>query len=262
MRTDSRARYAAVPRPWGVTTGFTLAVWLITSLIFAAPTEAHPAFGCIVTIRNVEGSTLPFLIGDDPDQTGIYSLMHFGYQSGDCIRVSSEGIVRGATGVVEFGWVLGWHPNDGNLYTGPGYCNDRYYTDPELFIVWQPQGGGYHCRDLQSVPTDANGADYGGSVYWSGSNYDFDSYFRGNYQTAVSVNFKYGSAVTNGERHNLNIDSAYSHFQNLQKRILSNPGAWRDFTFSFCYVDNDPDFDWYGISANETKVYAHTGASC
>lgn len=63
------------------------------------------------------------------------------------MRVSSIAVLRGS-GVVEWGWVLGYLPSNGNLYTGSDACDGDYFTLPYSFVVWVPIGGGYHCREL------------------------------------------------------------------------------------------------------------------
>lgn len=254
-----RSRSATDQTKWVWTCGLLVGAWLACMTLFAPTAAAYPAENCIQTITNVQGSNWDDgLVGAPPQETGIYSHMYFAYQSGDCVRVSSEGVISpSGAGQVEWGWVLGWHPKGPNVYTGPGYCNDRYYTNPEVFQVWTPIGGGYHCRDIRSVSTSPGGTDYSMSVYYEGivnGSYSFATWLAGNKYDSIAVNFHYGYALTNGERHNLTIDSATTHFLTLEDQTLTHP-AWQSFEWSYQFNDNDPGWDWYSYSEDHTVVF-------
>lgn len=242
--------------PWALTTGLTLAVWAGSVLIIApTATAVQPPSTCVVQTTQVEGTDFSGLVGVPPEHEGIASSMFVGTANNDCIRVSSEGVLHGPDGVVEWGWVLGYHPNGGNVYAGPGYCNNRYYTTPELFIVWVPVGGGYHCKDVAAATPGTHILDtYSTSTTVWANTYD------GPDRADLTVNFYYGTAVTNGERHNPS-DSAAADFQNLKKRTTDDT-SWQPFEFSGCYLDDDSSYDWYFYSNTHTHVYLHAGAGC
>jgi hypothetical protein len=224
-----------------------MVVVLVGSCLFVAitPASARPPFDCVFAVKhNVEGTDAAQL----GNHQGILTSMAFFDGNNDCFRVSSIGVVNG-TGQVELGWVLGWHPNAGNLYTGPGACADSdYFAHPQVFDVWIPIGGGYHCRNLGLETTGYHNVklyDNNGDTVWSFAE-------GGSILDSANVNFDRGDAATNGERHN-GSDTAKAHFKALQKQVAGQT-TWFDFTTSQQYFDDDPAFHWHRDSDTETEV--------
>ena len=207
-------------------------MWPTSSAWATAPPES-----CIAFLHNVEGvNTI-----QEGDDTGVRSSMWFAYPSDDCMRVSSIA-VDNVDGQVEIGWVLGWHPSADNAYTGTGACNDSYFgIDPELFLVWIPQGGSYHCRDLVAISP-------GQYLNLWVQDPESDTIWSANYTGhspawTPNVNFGRGIAVTNGERHS-STDSMWAGFQDLQWKVAGNPN-WNDFNSSAAIVpDGDTSYHW------------------
>lgn len=222
---------------------------IASAVIGTAPAEAHPASSCSVFLQNVEGTD-----GDAPlnSQDGLKANVHAASFNDDCLRVSSLAVLNGS-GVVEFGWKLGWDYAAGNLYTGPGACaNGTYRTTPQLFVVWVPIGGGYHCKTLgnfnTSTPPLMAVHDTNGNTVW-----DIDLYSSTSQISSVNVNFTQGAPVTNGERHSTG-DSAYAEFTNLAWQTVGLGSTWRDFENSQFYFDNNPDYHWVKDSNTHTEV--------
>jgi hypothetical protein len=225
---------------------------LLGGLLVAA--KAPPAYAtspptsCPAFKHNVEGSNS----AQDGNHIGIKTSLWYGHPSSDCIRVSSMGEVNG-DGSVEFGWFLGWDKSAGNLYTGPGACQNNVYYGryPELFLVWEPIGGGYHCQNIVAIGTDQYLSTW---IHDTNMNtvWDADTSVGGQVASA-NVNFSRGTAVTNGERHNNN-DSAYSDFKSLQFQLAGNGSTWYDFNSSYKYADDDPDYHWVKDSDTHTEV--------
>ncbi len=223
----------------------TLSVALLIGIAF--PLTASATAPCYNTITNVEGSDS----AQDGNHQGIQTSMHIGSYSGDCIRVSSIGVVNG-DGQVEMGYLLGYHPSNGNVYTGGGACVDSdYFSTPEIFVVWIPIGGSYHCKNLKSESESQfqtfSTSDANQDTRWQVSE-------GGSQLFVVNMNFDRGTALTNGERHNLTTDIAQAHFTSLKKQVSGNGSTWFDFTSSYKYFDNDPDFKWVFDSNTNTEV--------
>jgi hypothetical protein len=232
--------------------GFLMAAFLL-GIILPSAAAAHPVKGCVNTEVNVEGAEG----GMSDAQDGIKGDVWFGTwnsqnNGGDCMRVSSIAVLAsgGGYGVVEWGWVLGFHPKFGNVYTGSDACDGGYFTGPESFVVWVPVGGAYHCRDLF-----ASAGDNFFPLSLKDTNTDtvFNAYKSGTLVATMDVNFSIGNVVTNGERHNLNIDTAFSEFKNLQKQV-GGLSTWSDFCCSYRWRDDDPGFYWNKITDTHTKV--------
>lgn len=218
----------------------------------AVPALAHPTTNCYLDAaqagkRNVIGGDH----GADTNQTGVKGSLLFGTFGDDCIRVTSLAVENGS-GFVEIGWFMGWDTDNHNQFSGSGACqDDDYYTSPEVFEVWEPIGGGYHCRNLTFESEDSwhyvNIANPDVNTSWefteAGTTFD-----------TRSVNFTRGSAITNGERHNGNFDIAKAHFKALQKEIAGNGNPWFDFSSSYGKRDNDNDYHWHLDTETETEV--------
>jgi len=242
--------------------GALLAIFLIG---LAAPADAHPAQTCYSIdafhgIYNTEG-TDSAQIGS---HTGISSFFHIasygGYAGfGDCIRVSSIGILAAGGGYVELGWYLGWDTSNGNLYSGPGACVEGVYygqgvhPSPEVFVVWKPNNSGYHCKDLFGEDQDVFRHF---KIEDSDQDTSFKYYEAGTFLGSVGVNFSRGTAYTNGERHNAQLDSAFSNFESLSKFVAGLTGAY-DFTTSTeisMGSRDDPDYHWQRDTDVHTEV--------
>ncbi len=233
--------------------GFGVLALLGVLVLEPVTAAASPPLSCVNTKVNVEGTNT-----GEPENThtGIKANVHFATSNGDCFRVSSIGLVN-SDGTVEVGWALGWIPYNGNVYTGSGACNDHYFTDPEVFEVWEPIGGDYHCRELKSEVGGLNKfyvmsiSDPEQDTIWKvtegGANLDLVN---------VNVNFSEGDVRTNGERHNLTIDTSKAEFKSLYERINSLGTLW----IGFCCSDqahpgdNDPAFHWQMDAADHTEV--------
>jgi len=237
---------------------------LIGSLLvpaLAAPAWAHPSTACYSTdqyagIWNTEGTNT----AQQGNHTGIKSSLHVaswgGYSgNGDCIRVSSIGVLSGAgNGFVEVGWYLGWDNDANNQYTGLGACVDgTYHAVPEVFVAWWPDGGGYHCKNLS---TEAEDVFRNFQIEDSNQNMVFKYYEGGTQLGTLTVNFSRGTCSTNGEGHNAQVDSAAAHFKNLQNYIA---GSTTLYSFAGSRElpmgsQDDPDYYWSRVSDVETKV--------
>jgi hypothetical protein len=264
VRPVSRFRSNAValksrPRTGGFLVGALLALLLTQWVWPLAAWADSPGEDCINTRFNEEGTDT----GQFNNQDGIRADLYGGSwnslgNGGDCDRVTSIAVNSvGGTGAVEFGWVLGWLPRAG-VDIGADKCNDDYYKLPHLFMTWTPIGGVYHCRDL------ANHALEGDFTTFSVTDNDLDTvwkaYFQGNFQGNANVNFTHGHVITNGERHNQAIDTAYAHFQALKKQVVGDGNTW----FAFCCssgdgdINNDPGFHWHLNSNTDTEVLRNT----
>ena len=229
--------------------GFLMAAFTLEIVLPGAATS-QPSTSCYNAHVGVEGTS----DGPGGHKSGMKANVWFAAwnsknNGGDCFRISSIAVLRGNDGV-EWGWVLGYHPKGGNVLTGPSACDGDYFKAPESFIAWFPTGGSYHCRDLfASSPSmffplslkDTN-TDTIWHVYKSGTDV-----------ATINVNFRMGLVVTNGERHNLSIDTAFSHFKDLQQQYAGS-SAFIDFSGSVEFFDNDPDFYWNEINSTSTKV--------
>jgi hypothetical protein len=218
-----------------------LAGWSI--LLSAPASSAQPPSTCIDFRDNVEGTDA----SQQGNHQGIFTTMAFFGGSNDCIRVSSIA-VRNGTGEVELGWVLGYHPSNNNPYSGPGACAGQYFANPQVFEVWTPIGGGYHCRNLGQESTGLHNV----KLYDNNSDTVWSMAEGGSILDAVNVNFDHGLAVTNGERHNSS-DTSRAHFTDLQKQI-SGDTTWYPFTISVEEYDSDSSFHWHKDSQTETWV--------
>jgi Rieske Fe-S protein len=253
---------APVPNRGGFVLGFTV-MCLLSWLIAAQPALAHPAKGCYLPGSpysghwNTEGTDA----AQRGNHTGIKSNVHFGQYggrsgTGDCIRVSSIGVLGSSGAFVEFGWFLGWDTSSNNQYTGSGACVDGQYFggEPELFVAWAPTNGGYHCKKLFS---DGDNVFH----YLRISDNDQDTvfkYFEASTQLGtLNVNFTRGDAYTNSERHNAQDDTATAHFKALQETIAGQSTLY-DFSNSVEInvpaSADDPDFHWQKNSDVETQV--------
>jgi hypothetical protein len=182
---------------------------------------------------------------------GIKASVLFPDGSDDCDRVSSVGAING-DGEVEIGWTLGWLPRDGNVYTGSGACNDIYFVAPQVFEVWVPIGGDYHCRMFGSDTHGSNTFHTVSTANNAGGG-DWQTNEGGMGLDHVIVNFNSGIILTNAERHNLSIDTAKAHFKSLKKKVAGDT-TWFDFCCSVKFADTDSDFHWVRDSATETEV--------
>lgn len=226
---------------------------LLLGIILPGGAAANPAKGCVNNPVNVEGSDG----GQSGNQVGIKASVWFGTwnsqnNGGDCMRVSSIAVLAegGGFGVVEWGWVLGYLPKAGNVLTGPDACDGDYFNSPESFVVWVPIGGAYHCRHLFA---NAGGMFFPLSLKDTNLDTTFHAYKSGTDVATMNVNFDRGNVLTNGERHNLNIDTAFSEFEGLQKQV-AGLSTWGDFCCSYKFVDDDPGFYWNKITDTHTKV--------
>lgn len=167
-----------------------------------------------------------------------------------CMRVSSIAVANG-NGSVEFGWVLGYQPAAGNAYKGFGACADgNYFNTPELFVVWVPKDGRYHCEDFGSLALDS----YGTFAVTNTNLNDWWGIFYGStHERNVHVNFVRGWALTNGERHNNN-DTAYGNFTHLKYQYVGGGSSWHPFNSSVKYYDDDSAYRWCKYSDTHTKV--------
>lgn len=250
IRSGSRP-HGDAPFVLGVLLGALLATVLYPAAAFASPPES-----CVNVRFNTQGTDS----AQFGNHVGIKANVWFGHwnsllNGGDCDRVTSIGVING-TGVVEYGAVLGWLPSGGNVYTGADRCNDHYFKTPEVFQVWQPIGGNYHCREVGAAAannyytlsvTDANQ-----DTVWHALTGSTD-------HGSMNVNFSRGVVATNGERHNQSLDTAFAHFQLLKKQVAGT-STWSNFTSSYqgCCFPPDPHFDpgfhWFFISNTETEV--------
>jgi hypothetical protein len=226
-----------------------LAAILLFCELFLLPgvAQAHPTVDCINHLWNTEGKDNDHL----GFHTGIKSLMAFYDGSNDCLRVSSVAVVSAGGGSVEFGWFLGWDTN-GNAYSGSGACQQAYFSSPELFEVWAPDGGAYHCKRLGQETSQNHYV----SVYDTDQN-SIWAVGEGGSQldNIMNVNFFEGVGITNGERHNSS-DTARAHFQDLQKTWVGHEN-WSSFCCSTTanFGTDDPGFHWtQGIDDTETYV--------
>lgn len=184
---------------------------------------------------------------------GVKANVLFGTAGNDCIRVSSVAVNNGTDGSVEIGWFLGWDTSNHNQYTGSDACTDGvYYSTLEVFEVWTPIGGGYHCRNLTF---DTAGAFHFVNIANPDVNNSWEFTEAGHTYDTRSVNFSRGSVRTNGERHDRTDDVATSHFKALQKQVAGNGSTWFDSSSSFAVTpDTDPDYKWKLDSQTETEV--------
>ncbi|MGZ5372330.1 MAG: hypothetical protein ACXWDE_11130, partial [Aeromicrobium sp.] len=224
---------------------------LLGLVLTASQAEAAPPQSCYAgNIYHVLGGDH----GGEGNHTGVKANLHFGLFGNDCIRVTSVAVNNGG-GSVEIGWFMGWDTSSFNQFTGSGACRDGdYYDTPEVFAVWQPIGGGYHCRNLTFEAEDSwhlvNIANPDANTSWefteAGHTYD-----------TRSVNFSRGNVRTNGERHSLTYDIAKAHFKSLQKSVAGNGGTWFSFSNSYAVLpDSDPGYKWKFDSQTETEVVA------
>ncbi len=155
----------------------------------------------------------------------------------DCVRVSSLLIVSGSSGLVEWGWVLGYEYSRSQ----GGACDTTtYHSSPTLFVVYRPINGSLHCRIYGTISTGTRTfslKDQYQDTVWelgsAGSNVD-----------TVDLNFDRGTLRTNGERHS-GSDSAYADFASLQFQV-SGSTTWNDFSAIKQVEDNDPAVTGYG----------------
>jgi hypothetical protein len=214
----------------------------------AEPAAAHPPKSCATGIYVVDGTTHA---SDTNARGGIKTDMHIG-DGEQCSRVSTIAVEHGSTGVVEWGWTLGWSYKADNVYTGPGACDDNYYgTDPIVFLVWVPDGGAYHCREVVIVSPNQTSMfaihDGNGDTIWTGDYKD-----EGGIVTA-NLNFHGGGLVTNGEVHKLT-DEGHAEFSNLQYEDNDGSGTYHDFPNSYNFSDSNPNFHWVRDSDKHTEV--------
>jgi hypothetical protein len=247
-----RARMMRCQARLGAFAGAGLFLLMVSFMVAPQALASLPPESCVNFEHNVEGSET----AGTGSQTGIYSNMRFAPTSDDCIRVSSIGVING-TGQVEWGWVLGWHPNNNNAYGGAGACNDQYYTDPEIFVVWVPIGGMYHCRNVQNVSV-TSATFHTMSILDGDGDKDWAAWYEGSQIASASVDFSNGTVVTNGEIHNTS-DNAYSHFESLEKRTTADRSTWHDFTSSYCFADGAGSFEWHRNSDTDTEVQSGSG---
>jgi hypothetical protein len=226
---------------------------LLSPLLTSMPATASPGSSCEQKVTdNVEG----YDAAQPGTQiaVGIRSYLWYGKwnslnNGGDCARVSSIAALAGGDAQVEWGWVLGWS-SDGGAYTGSDACDRSYHTAPYVFVVWWPIGGEYHCR---GVLISADSQYFWMTIKDTDQNKVWYYYRSGTQLGSVTVNFNNGTLATNGERHNNSIDTAFAHFQSLEKQV-SGIGTWFDFADSELLFDNDPGFHWIKVSDTETKV--------
>jgi hypothetical protein len=169
--------------------------------------------------------------------------------AGDCNRVSSMGLESdGGDGFVEFGW----EQKGGNVYTGPNACADgNYFGSAHLFVAWQPDGGGYHCKELLIGLTADTYPNF--SCKNPNLNFIFHCIEAGTDYYDPTVNFNRGVIFTNGERHNRTYDSAHARFEDM-KFQLAGTTTWYATQAPYAGADTDPDYNWYKIANNDTKV--------
>jgi hypothetical protein len=161
-----------------------------------------------------------------------------GTSANDCTRVTSLAIKSVGSGIVEWGWWLGYQlgPNDG------GYCPSTVYaTSPRQFVFYRPINGANHCQLYSSVSASQfrvfSLKDDNSDTVWSfgsgGVNVD-----------TVDLNFDRGNLLTNGERH-AGSDSAYADFTSLQFQVAGST-VWNNFTAIKQVEDSDPAQSGYG----------------
>jgi hypothetical protein len=227
---------------------FVVGVFLLATLTAAPPAMAHPSESCATGVYKHD------IEGNDPDQDGYQIGMRGNVHvaapksdGSDCMRVSSIAMAD-SDGSVEIGWVIGWLPSANNVYTGTDACDDQYNASPELFVVWQPIGGGYHCRQLayisQSTDKQMTVADSNGNTIF---NYWYDGF---NYGSA-NVNFSDSRDLTNSERH-ASTDGMYADFNNLQNQLYNE--GFQSYAQSALFYSNDSDHVWVKDSADHTEV--------
>ena len=214
---------------------------------------AHPSTSCQTVKYNTEG----FDYDDDYNNDGVKSNMWLGYagDSNDCHHVSSILIQQVGSGLVEFGWVVGFDStSDG--YNGAGACQNTYDSQPRVFLVWRPIYGTYSCRDFgEAFPGQFD-------VMWihdTNLNNVWDADFIASPSIGTaSVNFSVGEPITNGERHDPTNDTAHAEFKSLSQQYASgHDGAtWYDFQDSRHYVTSpaDPGYKWVKDSNVHTEV--------
>ncbi|MCA1834525.1 MAG: hypothetical protein ABR600_11920 [Actinomycetota bacterium] len=233
-------------------------------------------------IYNSEGTDL----GAYARNVGIKANVLFGrwnsnnnHSGGDCIRVSSINVFDAAHdgsragGYVELGWFLGWDTgcSEGTV---AGICSvappkipcepQQYRSTPTMFVVWSPIGGQYHCAILQQPAiSDAigSGGDYHGMrIDDVDEDATFDLWFAGVKYESVSVNYSLGFLATNGERHNLTLDTASARFQGLQQ-YESGGNRWKDFCCSQMLrcCDDDPGYRWQKSAGLDTATEVDKG---
>lgn len=228
-----------------------LGLAVAASLLGNSSAAAHPAEDCQSVHYNVEGWDNQ---DDVTSEVGVKSNMWVA-DAGDgtqCNHVSSLAVLN-AGGVVEFGWDLGWSSSDGNLYTGPGACNDQYFsTDPHLLMAWVPIGGGYHCWNGDALLPGMFDAFW---IHDTNQNTVWDADFiSGPAVMSADVNFSTGEPITNGERHNRSDDTAHAEFKALSQQYYWDGSTWFDFLNSSQYADSDPDYNWVRIGDDHTEV--------
>jgi hypothetical protein len=159
----------------------------------------------------------------------------------ECLRVSSlqaEKLAPGMSpGEFEFGWYVGWDKGS-NSYTGAGACSvSGVYNGvgPKLFVVWQPIGGTFHCRNFSNVA----------GAQWVNMQIE-DENEDGTWRAAVTgsgtleqrfVNFSRATVFTNSERFNTS-DPQHGNFNVLQKE-LNGINTWGTFSAPEDYQDNE-----------------------
>jgi hypothetical protein len=168
---------------------------------------------------------------------GVKSDMAVSAANNDCVRVSSELIISGSSGLVEWGWVLGY---EYSRSLGGACDTTTYHSSPTQFLVYRPINGSLHCALYSTIPTGTRTFslkdDNSDTVWTFGSG--------GSTIGNVDLNFDRGSLRTNGERHS-GLDSAYADFTNLQFQV-SGSTTWFSFSFIQQVEDNDPAQQGYG----------------
>jgi hypothetical protein len=168
---------------------------------------------------------------------GVKSDVWVGRSANDCTRVTSL-VIRSGTGIVEWGWWLGYQlgPNDG------GICpSTTYTTSPRQFLVYRPIGGSTHCHLFAALPAYQARVfslkDDNADAVWS-----FGS--GGANVGTVALNFDRGELLTNAERHS-GTDSAWANFASLQFQVAGST-VWYDFSAILRVEDNDPAQSGFG----------------
>lgn len=218
--------------------------------------QPAPPFSCTDQRYNTEGGDNEN-VGNQTSFTTNMNIGHYnarGTAAGDCTRVSSVGIFADASnGDVEVGWVIGWVNASNNVYTGTGACTSTYYTAPQLFVAWEPTTGGFHCKMFgTTLPQDTSESF---AAKNPDANYVFQLWDAGTDYWGATVDFTRGAVYTNGERHSLTYDSAYAHFSG-QQWMVAGQSTWYSVTSPYVLGGGgtDPDYNWYELASNETKV--------
>jgi hypothetical protein len=168
---------------------------------------------------------------------GVKATMNVAAANNDCSRVSSILVVSGSSGLVEWGWVLGYT----YARSVGGACDTTtYHSAPTQFVVYRPINGSNHCLFFGTISTGTRTftlKDQDQDTVWEagagGTNYG-----------SIDLNFDRGSLRTNGERHS-GMDSAFADFTTLQFQV-SGSTVWNDFTAITQVEDNDPATSGFG----------------